>query len=276
MHLAAGVAGALLCALFTNLGLLLKHRGANDCVPLCLRDPWRCLSTLVASRVFMLGWAVGGAGFACHVVAIASDAPLPLVKAILAGGLVVLAVLCDVIGRQRLGARQWTGVALMAVGLAVIGVQMPMTSQDMSPSSEQVVGFQVGLLACGGLVLLLWRSRRALGLGVMAGTLWGCGDLTIKFLSLGPEHPFAYLPVLLLIGGLAFVVSARAYQGTEAVAVITFSSLAANLGGMAGGLALFTPLVADGAATMVSIGVALTLVLLSGALIPSPRTSPLR
>lgn len=267
-----GVAGALLCALLTNLGFLFKHQGANDCHALCLRRPLQAVAALLRSRVFMLGWGVGVLGFVCHVVAIAS-APLPLVKVILSAGLVFLALMADALYGHRLGRRQWAGLVLMSVGLLAVGLQMPGGDGHAEPPSGAFLAFQAAMIAVGVLALVALRGHRHLGLGIMAGVLWGCGDLTIKFLSQGPPSMLLYVPLLVAMGVLAFILSARAFQGAEAVAVITFSSLAANLGGMVGALTLFSsesptaPL--ELAVTVGAIGC----VLVASFLVPAPRAA---
>ena len=68
-----------------------------------------------------MGWIVSLVAWELHVGAL-SLAALSTVRAVLAGGLVFLAVLAERFFGFRLERRQWTGVAITAAGLAVIGL----------------------------------------------------------------------------------------------------------------------------------------------------------
>ena len=59
-----------------------------------------------------------------HVGALAL-APLSLVQAVLAGGVVLLAVMAERLFGFRVGPRQWLGLGLTALGLVLLGVTLP-------------------------------------------------------------------------------------------------------------------------------------------------------
>ena len=116
-----GLALALACALATNVAFLLKQRGAVLAPPVRVRHPLRSAAALFRSKWFALGWVVAVGAWGLHVGALAL-APLSIVQAVLSGGLVFLAVLAERYFGFRLGRRQWIGVIITAVGLAVIAL----------------------------------------------------------------------------------------------------------------------------------------------------------
>lgn len=105
MDMSLGLGAAFLCAFFTNLAALYKHRGSCAAPDINMRHPLASAVGLWRSPWFAIGMGVAGVAFALHVVAIAS-APLSLVQAVIAGGLVWLAVLADRCFGMSLGARQ--------------------------------------------------------------------------------------------------------------------------------------------------------------------------
>src|SRR5512142_3179193 len=116
-----GLALATASALGTNVAFLFKQRGAVAAPPVRARHPLRSAVDLFRSRAFALGWAVAVAAWGLHVGALAL-APLSVVQAVLSGGLVFLAVLAERYFGFHLGRRQWAGVIVTSVGLAVIAV----------------------------------------------------------------------------------------------------------------------------------------------------------
>src|SRR6476660_9918351 len=122
-----GLILALASALATNVAFLFKHRGAVLAPPIRVRHPLRSAVGLFRSKWFLVGWIVAIVAWGLHVGAL-SLAPLSIVQAVLSGGLVFLAVLAERFFGFQLGRRQWAGVTITAVGLAVIaltGVGLP-------------------------------------------------------------------------------------------------------------------------------------------------------
>ena len=89
-----GLVCALLSALATNLAFLFKHRGAVAAPAVEMRHPLRSARDLFRSKWWSVGWAVAAVAFALHVAAL-SLAPISIGQAVLAGGLVFLAVLAE-------------------------------------------------------------------------------------------------------------------------------------------------------------------------------------
>jgi drug/metabolite transporter (DMT)-like permease len=154
-----GLALALACALATSVSFLLKQRGAVSARPVRVRHPLRSAADLFRSKWFAVGWLVALGAWALHVGALAL-APLSVVQAVLSAGLVFLAVLAERFFGFRLGRRQWTGLVVTAVGLAVIEI-----TQGAQPSEPP--GYALAaLITIEGSVLLL-----ATGVAAMAGRL---------------------------------------------------------------------------------------------------------
>src|SRR5215208_1543217 len=183
-----GILLALACAVVTQLGFLYKHRGANEAPKVDMRHPLRTVRLLFASKWFAIGMGVATFAWVFHVAALAF-APLSVVQAVLSTGVVILAVMAERIFGFKVGARQWIGVAMTAVGLMLLVVTLPAASGAHSAYSVAgMVSFEVGMLAIGGLLI----SGPSLGapdhhhgimLGAAAGTLFGVSDVAIKALT---------------------------------------------------------------------------------------------
>ena len=104
-----GLALTFGCALLTNAGFLLRHRGAVAAPPVDGRHPLRSARGLFASKWWTIGWW-SGRGVALHVGAL-SLVQLSVVQAVISGGLVFLAVLAERFFGFHLGRRQWIGLA---------------------------------------------------------------------------------------------------------------------------------------------------------------------
>ncbi len=87
-----GLICALLSALGTNLSFLFKYKGAVAAPDVDMRHPLRSAIDLFRSKWWGIGWGVAVLGFALHAAAL-SLAPISIGQAVLAGGLVFLAVL---------------------------------------------------------------------------------------------------------------------------------------------------------------------------------------
>ena len=111
-----GLALALTSALATNFAFLLKQRGAVLAPSVRVRHLLRSAAGLFRSRWFALGWVVALGAWGLHVGALAL-APLSVVQAVLAAGLVFLAVLAERFFGFALGHRQWIGVIIRRPGL---------------------------------------------------------------------------------------------------------------------------------------------------------------
>jgi drug/metabolite transporter (DMT)-like permease len=276
-----GLALALACALATSVSFLLKERGAVAAPPVRVRHPLRSAAELFRSKWFALGWLLALGAWLLHVGALAL-APLSIVQAVLSAGLVFLAVLAERFFGFRLGRRQWIGVIITALGLAVIGLTQE--SQPGGPPGYALAALitiecAVLLLATGLAVLSgrlrLLQAREGVLLGIAAGALFGVSDIALKFLADAVEDgvlelisPWTFAALAASV--IAFYASARGLQLGPGVEVIALTSVAANLVAIVGGVLVFRDSVGAGAGPIVARTMAFGLVIAGAAMIPAP------
>jgi len=277
----AGLALALCSAVGTNIGFLFKQRGAVSAPPVRARHPLSSAAGLFRRRAFTLGWAVAVGAWGLHVGALAL-APLSIVQAVLSGGLVFLAVLAERYFGFQLGRRQWTGVIVTTTGLAVIAITGGShTSALRHYSLAALIAVECGVFALG-VALIRISARRSIGaategliLGVAAGVLFGVSDIALKYLT-GAVHVglqgiiSEWTMAALAASVLAFYASARGLQLGPGVAVIAFTSVAANLAAIMGGILVFRDPIGIGAPAIVARVIAFGLVIVGAALMPAP------
>ena len=274
-----GLLLSLATALASIVGFLYKHRGAVDRPDIDWRRPvWSSLM-LFRSRWYTLGVLIAMAGWGFHVGALAL-APISLVQATIAGGLVMLTVVADRFFAHRVSRREWIGVALAAAGLAFLAATLEGGADEAHSDYESAtLAIWVGLVAASGIAVAVAASGARAGvlLGASAGLLWAASDTSIKALtdSLGSAsaveilaHPLALVILLLSLGGM--LVSARSLQLGPAVPVIAVTSVAANATTIASGPVVFAePLPEDGLGLAVRM-LAFALVICAAALTPPP------
>jgi len=267
---------ALVTALMSVLGFLLKHRGAVAAPPVEWRRPLASTVALFRSPVYAIGCVVATTSWGFHVAALAL-APISLVQSVIAGGLVLVTVLADRVFGYDVSRREWIGVALMAAGLAFLAATLEGTGDSAHADyAGWELGLYVGLATAAGLALVALRGAGGLALAVSAGLLWAGSDVTIKALSgktgeLGAGvlvHPFALVILILSLVGL--LVSARSLQIGPAVPVIALTSATANALTIAAGPIVFgEPLPEEPLALAVRLA-AFALVIGAAAMTPPP------
>jgi drug/metabolite transporter (DMT)-like permease len=275
-----GLTCALLSALGTNLAFLFKHRGAIAAPAVDMRHPLRSAVDLFRSKWWSIGWGVAGVAFALHVGALVL-APISIGQAVLAGGLVFLAVLAERFFGFDLGRRQWIGIGLVAVSLGLL--TLTGASGGEANSGYSLAGMIVfESIAVGvGLLLLLSHlieripAQRGVLLGIAAGLGFGISDVAIKALSgdlgSGPVGLLSPWSVIIITAAVfSFFASARSLQIGDGVAVIAVTSVAANLSTIIAGLAVFGDRLGDDPLVVVVRVAAFALILVGAALIPAP------
>jgi drug/metabolite transporter (DMT)-like permease len=182
-----GLVLAAASALGTSAAFLCKQRGAVAAPAVNGRHPLRSAVGLFRSRWWTIGWLVALAAWLLHVGAL-SLAPLPIVQAVLSGGLVFLAVLAERFFGFHLGRRPWIGLVITAAGLVVIGLTSG-KHPGRGSSLAALIGVECGVLACGSLLVLASvkfdskRRNEGMMLAVGAGALFGVSDVAIKYLT---------------------------------------------------------------------------------------------
>ena len=278
--LSIGILLALFCAFATNVGFLLKHRGACAAPDVSLRHPVASAVGLFRSKWFAIGMLVALGAWVFHVAALAM-APLSVVQACIAGGLVFLTVLAERWFGCSVGTRQWAGVGLTALGLVLLALTLPTHAGGTSYSTVGMVAFESGLLVVGTLLVVSHKlgaphHHHGVLLGVASGILFGVSDVAIKAIttSMGTGGGFAvllpWIATCVAASVIAFYASARGLQKGEAVPVITLTSAAANVTAISGGILVFgDPMPGDPIGIVVQ-SFAFVLVIVAAALMPAP------
>jgi drug/metabolite transporter (DMT)-like permease len=277
-----GVLLALASAFATNVGFLLRHRGAVAAPVVTARHPFRSAVGLFRSKWWTIGYGVAFVAYALHVGALAL-ASLSIVQAVLAGGLVLLGIVAERWFGFHLGRREWTGVALTAAGLAFLALTGGGRSGQASAeySLAAMLAFESVLIGIGTALILLHRATRSpdrhgVMLGVAAGLLFTVTHVAVKALTGALDRSVAaivFSPYLLLAvtaAIAAFFASARSLQVGEAVAVIAVTSIASNASAIPAGVIVFGDPLGDDAVTVTMRCLAFVLVVTAAALIPGP------
>jgi hypothetical protein len=215
--------------------------------------------------------------------------PLSVVQAVLAGGVVLLAVMAERMLGLRIGQRQWFGLAMTAGGLVLLGLSLPAVHGSHSRFSPSgMIAFEAILVAVGTLLIMGPRigapsHRHGVMFGAASGMLFGVSDISIKAMSglvgahgvLGIVSP--WLLVTLLASVVAFFSSAKSLQDGDPIPVIAVTSTAATVSGILGGIVVFgDPFPAHPAGIVVQC-LAFFLVVFAAWVIPAPaRASRVR
>ena len=218
--------------------------------------------------------------FALHVAAL-TLAPLSIGQAVLAGGLVFLAVLAERFFGFELGRRQWIGIGLVAVSLTLL--TLTGGSEGGAQSGYSLAGMIIfeSIAVCVGLLLVFTHLieripvQRGVLLGIAAGLGFGISDVAIKALSgdldSGPVGLLSPWSVVIVTAAVfSFFASARSLQIGDGVAVIAVTSVAANLSTILAGLAVFGDRLGSDALVIGVRLAAFALILAGAALIPAP------
>jgi multidrug transporter EmrE-like cation transporter len=273
-----GVVMALITALMSILGFLLKHRGSVAAPDVEWRHPLRSTIDLFRSPIYAIGCVVATTSWGFHVAALAL-APISVVQAVIAGGLVLLTIVADRVFGHEVSRREWFGVALVAIGLAFLAATLEGTADEAhSGYATGTLAGYIGLATVAGMALVPLARLRAhdgIVLAVSAGLLWGGSDVAIKALSDHTHdglavlvHPLAFVILILSLVGL--LVSARSLQLGPAVPVIAVTSATANVFTIASGPIVFgEPMPEEPFAVAVRL-LAFVLVIGAAALTPPP------
>ena len=278
-----GLLLALATAFTSIVGFLYKHRGAVESPPVSTSQPVRSSLALFRSRWYVLGIVIAFGSWGFHSAALAL-APISLVQTVIAGGLVLLTVIANRLFGFTVSRREWIGVALTAVGLALLAATLGGTGDDAHNNWKPVeLTLYVGLSAALGLAAAFASGRSENGgtlLAVSAGLIWGASDVSIKAVSGVLDegllttllHPLSLVILVASLVGLS--VSARSLQVGKAVPVIAVTSAAANVCTIASGPLIFGEPVPDDPLGLAVRIAAFALVIVAASLTPPPIRTP--
>ncbi len=258
-----------------NLSFLLKQRGAVAAPDVDISHPLRSTVDLFRSKWWTIGWLVAVAAFLAHVGALAL-LPLSLAQAVISGGFVLLAVLAERYFGFSLGRRQWIGVSLVAVALALLGVTAPSDSGSSADYSVAAMILFEGAAVLLGLGLIFShrlrraREQRGVLLGAAAGLGFGVSDIAIKAISGDIGGGLHWIALALCAAIFSFFASARSLQIGEGVAVIAVTSVAANMSTILAGVLVFGDPMGRDALEVGARTAGFVLVLVGAALMPAP------
>jgi drug/metabolite transporter (DMT)-like permease len=247
-----------------------------------MRRPLRTARLLFGTRLFAIGMAIATFAWGFHVAAL-SLAPMSLVQSVLAGGMVLLAVMAERVFGLRIGRRQWLGLGATAIGLILLGLTLPAAhGADSRYSVSGMIAFEAALVA-GGMLLIMGprigapREHHGYMLGAAAGILFGVSDISIKAIAgqvtggagmAGFITPWFLVALAASIG--AFYASAKGLQDGDAVPVIAVTGTTANVAGIVGGILVFGDPLAGSPVLLAIQSMAFALVLLAAWLMPAP------
>jgi multidrug transporter EmrE-like cation transporter len=276
-----GIACALACALTTNLGFLYKHRGACAAPAVDFKRPLWSAGQLFSSKLFSVGMVIACVSWIFHIGAMAM-VPLSVVQAVLAGGVVLLAIMAERAFGLKIGPRQWMGLGMTAAGLVLLGISLPAVhGAHSSFSVPGMIAFEAVLIVLGALLIMGPRigaseHHHGVMLGGAAGILFGVSDVALKALTgaVGAHGVLAlvspWLALTIPASIVAFYASAKSLQDGDAVPVIAVTATAANVSGILGGLLVFgDPLPSSTLGILVET-LAFALVIVAAWLTPGP------
>src|SRR5689334_4638581 len=163
-----GLTIAFASAVVTNTAYSLEHDAAARLPPLSPRRPFRSAQVLLRDRRWLIAFGAESAGWLMYVAALRL-APLALVQAVAASGVVVLAFRTARGHPSRLARREQVAVVLAIAGLVLLALSLVDTAEsDQHPAA---IGTIIWLAACGAgaalLIAIPTRFGRAASLGLV-------------------------------------------------------------------------------------------------------------
>ena len=280
--MALGLLLATLSAVVSNVGFLLRHRGAVAAPDVEARHPLRSAAGLFRQKWWAIGYAMAAVAYGLHVGAL-TLAALSLVQVALAGGIVFLGVIAERFFGFKLEKRQWAGVALAALGLALLAITGEADSgqETADYSLPAMIAFEAALVGVGTALILSYRMRRmrpqlGIMLGVATGLLFTVTHVAVKAVTGKVDagaaelvfNPYLLLAVVTAI--VAFFASARSLQLGPAVPVIAVTSIAGNASSVPAGIIVFGDPLGERPLAIIVRSFAFLAVVAAAALMPAP------
>ncbi|SDK75374.1 hypothetical protein [Streptomyces indicus] len=178
-------------------------------------DPGLLMRVLKQWR-YLAGLALDGLGFLLQIVAL-KHIPIYAVGAALAGSLAVTAVIATRLLHIRLSRAEWTAIAVVCAGLAMVGLAAGAEGHESGSDALKwvLLAASVALLLVGAAGGRLPDKPRALVLGLGAGLGFGVVQVAVRLIDEYAltdllTNPATY--ALLIGGGGAFLLLTSALQ----------------------------------------------------------------
>jgi hypothetical protein len=249
---AAGLALALASAVALNWGFFAQHSAAGELPPLTLRKPIASLLSLLRDLSWLLGFLAVVGGWVLYVAALAL-APLSLVQAASAGGIAVLALLVQRSG-SAVSRREWTGVAISGVGLALLALSLIGGSVAATAPSPALLAVWLGGTAAVAAVATAgsaWFAAGA-GFGLASGMLYAAGDITTKAVTFRGAWLWL-IPLMFAYQAAGFVLLQLGFQRGSALSTAGVSTLVLNSVPIAAGVVLYHESLPSGALGVIRV-----------------------
>jgi hypothetical protein len=240
---AAGLLLGLASAGAIGAGLALQHRETARLPPLSLRRPLSSLRALAGRRRWLAGFVLGLAGWAAYAAALRL-APLSLVQAAAAGGVVVL-----VLAGSRPNQQSRAGAAAAVAGLVLLGLSLAGGSGGGSADPVTLALWLVGSTLAAAIAAgqAAPRLPAGVGLATAAGMLYATADVATKQAVRGGAD-LALVPVVLAASGLAFATLQLSFQRGGRLATAGLVTVWTNALPILAGTIVFGEPFPDGAA----------------------------
>ncbi|MFE5833368.1 hypothetical protein ACFQ8W_24370 [Streptomyces sp. NPDC056508] len=161
---------------------------------------------------YLAGLCLDGLGFVLQVVALRT-LPIYVVGAALAASLAVTAVVASRVLRVRLSRVEWTAVAVVCAGLAMLALASGREGHRAGPEALDwaLLAVVAGILLLGAAAGRLPDRPRALVLGLGSGFGFGVVEVAVRLID-GFDLANPALYALLAGGGAAFLLLTSALQ----------------------------------------------------------------
>ncbi|MEI7889202.1 MAG: hypothetical protein WCI34_02720 [Actinomycetes bacterium] len=242
-----GVSLGLFSSILFNTSYLVQHKALDGGPNIDASHPLRSLGELFTAPAWLWGGVVGLLGMAIYILAL-DYAPLSLVQAFLAGGLILTVPLAMFISKHEPTPREVLGAGLMAAALVLFAFG---TKADGPENAFDAHG--LALLVGGALLLTMvlafvgLRQKYVQAVGLAAGLLYGASDAMFNAL-VGIAHnglkallesPWTWLCAVTSIGAFYLLQKAFKDGATKPVVVIALMTAATNLTAIGAGLLVF-------------------------------------
>ncbi len=247
----AGLAVALLAALFYNVGILVEKAALTALPELRLREPLAFLRTVFGRPLWLGGFGLMLLGLVCQVASMAL-LPITVAQPLLAVGPAIVVAGSALVLKEPLGRGDWAALALIGGSLVMLGLSYDPGREHVDRADHPAAVLAVAV-ASGALALAVFaaaaRTGRAVVYGAAVGLLNGVGGLLGKACGAvvareGRQAPHTLLftpyPYLVCVFSLAMLGAFQiALQRSRAAILVPAQVVVGNAHVMAAGTVVF-------------------------------------